>query len=334
MKTAFIPSFRGATHVPVLPEEHYDEMMTNSVEPLLQRHRVKGFLTVVRGVRLNYEYYPCADPVGAVVICHGFTESAEKFREMTYYFLEAGYSVFAYDHRGHGKSYREIEDTSLTHVSKFREYVTDLDWFLQKIVRPNAVNLPLFLYAHSMGGAIGGMYLSEHPVAFRRAVLTAPMIAPKTMNIPPALAGKAAGLVCLLGNGKKRVWSFGTFDENEAFELSPDTSHARFEYYRRKRVHYRHLRNTAPTYRWLREATGVTKLLLNKARCDTTQAPVLLFRAHLDWLVLPKAQETYVRRIPHGELVDVPESRHEIYMSENAVLQDYLDRILTFFSKQ
>lgn len=333
MKELFTPPYRGATHVDVLPEDRYDEVMVNQVEPLLQRHRTKGFLTIVRGMRLNYEYYLCADPVGAVVICHGFTESAEKYREMTYYFLQAGYSVFAYDQRGHGKSYREIDDTSLTHVGKFQEYVNDLDWFIQKIVRPNTVNLPLYLFAHSMGGAVGGIYLSKHPVTFRRAVLNAPMIAPKTYNVPPALTGLAAKFLCLTGKSKKRVFSFGEFDENEAFETAPDTSFARFEYYRQKRLHYRHLRNTAPTYGWLSQAAGVTRFLLNKRNCDTVQAPVLLFQADLDWLVLPGPQKKYVARIPHGELVHVPESRHEIFMSENPVLQSYLDQILTFFSK-
>ena len=164
MSETYSAPHRGASHVEILPESGFDETMVNEVEPLLQRYRVKGFLTIVRGTRLHYEYYLCSDPVGAVVLCHGFTESAEKYREMTYYFLQAGYSVFAPDLRGHGRSYREIEDPSLTHVGKFSEYVSDLDRFVEKIVRPNAVNLPLYLFGHSMGGAVAALYLSAHPV--------------------------------------------------------------------------------------------------------------------------------------------------------------------------
>jgi len=333
MSELYTAPFRGATHVEVIPEEGYDETMVCTVEPLLQRHRIKGFLAIVRGMRLYYEYYLCSDPVGAVVICHGFTESAEKYREMVYYFLQAGYSVFALDHRGHGRSYREMEDPSLTHVGKFQEYVSDLDWFIQKIVRPNAVNQPLYLYGHSMGGAIAGVYLSRNPVTFRRAVLNAPMIALNPDGWPYPLARLTAAAVCLAGNGKKRVMGFGPYEEEESFEESADSSFARFEYYRQKRLRYRHLRNTSPTYGWLLQALNVTKFLLNKNNCATVQAPVLLFRAEDDSLVRPDPIGKYAAMIPHGELVDVKGSKHEIYMAGNEILQPYVDRILSFFSK-
>ena len=324
---------RGAVHVDVISEQRYDEIMVTVVEPLLQRYRNKGFLTIVRGVRLNYEYYLCADPVGAVVISHGFTESAEKFREMIYYFLQAGYSVFALDHRGHGRSYREMENPNLVHVGKFQDYVDDFDRFIKRIVRPNAVNLPLYLFGHSMGGAVAAFYLSQHPVTFRRAVLNAPMIAPKTANFPLWLAEGLAFLMCLSGNGKKRVLNYGDFDENDPFETSAGTSLQRFEYYQQKRIHYRHLRTVTPTYGWLLQATRVTRALLNRSNCATVQAPVLLFQAEIEDYVRPEPQERYVARIPHGELIHVKDSKHEIYMSENSVLQPYLDQIFSFFSK-
>lgn len=333
MSETYSAPFRGATHIDVLPEKSFDEIMVNTVEPLLQRYRTKGFLTIVRGMRLHYEYYLCSDPVGAVVISHGFTESAEKYRELIYYFLQAGYSVFALDHRGHGRSYREIEDTSLTHIGKFSDYVADLDRFVQKIVRPNAVNHPLYLFGHSMGGAVAAMYLSQNPVTFRRAVLNAPMICPNTGRIPRGGAALLARLACLTGNAKKRVMGFESFDEEESFDESCDTSFARFEYYRQKRLHYRHLRNNSPTYGWLLQATGVTKPLLKKENCATVQAPVLLFRAEHDNMVRPKPQDTFIERIPHGELVEVKGAKHEIYMAENEILQPFLDEILTFFSK-
>lgn len=325
--------FRGATHIPVLSEANFDEVMVRTVEPLLQQYRNKGFLTIVRGMRLSYEYYLCADPVGAVVISHGFTESAEKFREMTYYFLQAGYSVFALDHRGHGRSYREMENPCLVHVGKFQDYVNDFDLFVKRIVRPNAVNLPLYLFGHSMGGAVAAMYLSQHPVTFRRAVLNAPMIAPKTANFPGWLAEALSFVMCVGGNAKKRVLNYGDFREEDSFELSPDSSRERFDYYHQKRIHYRHLRTSAPTYGWLLQAVGVTRTLLNRTNCATVQAPVLLFQAENEAFVRNEAQEKYIERIPHGELIKVADSKHEIYMAPNEILQPYLDEILTFFSK-
>jgi len=333
MSELYSAPYRGATHVEVLNEDRFEEEMVSTVEPLLQTYRNKGFLTIVRGMRLSYEYYLCSDPVGAVVICHGMTESAEKYREMIYYFLSAGYSVFALDHRGHGKSHRDTENLSLVHIGKFQDYVDDLDLFIRKIVRPNAVNLPLYLYAHSMGGGIGATYLSQHPVTFRRAVLNAPMIAPKTDWFPLWLAEATAAIITLFGSGKKRVYAFGEYDENESFEDSAGTSEARFDYYRQKRLRYRHLRTSAPTYGWLWQSAGVCRWLLHRGHCATVQAPVLLFQAEKDDYVRARPQKKYVQKIPHGELVRIAESKHEIYSSPNPVLQPYLDQILSFFAK-
>ena len=333
MTDTYVPEHRAATHIDVISEENYAEVMQNEVEPFLEKYRTEGALTIVRGKRLHYEYYLCSDPVGAVVICHGFTESAEKFREMSYYFLRAGYSVFAVDHRGHGRSYREVEDTSYTHVEKFREYVDDFDLFVQKIVKPNAMNLPLYLFSHSMGGAIGGMYLTRCPMEFRKAVMSSPMIAASTNGVPHFAAAAVTDLFCLFGQKKERVFLYHDFSENEKFESSCDDSFARFEYYRKKRVEFPYLRNNSATYGWLKQALGVTRTLLKKSACATVQAKVLLFQAGADDIVLLKPQEKYIARIPHGELRRIEGAKHELYMTPNAVLQPYLDQILTFFAK-
>lgn len=321
---------RGETHAHLLSEETYPQQMEEIVEPLLKRLRHKGFLTIVRGRRIHYEYYLCADPVGAVVLCHGFTESAEKYREMIYYFLNAGYSVFAPDLRGHGKSYRGQKNHTLIHVNRFRDYTDDLDLFIQRIVRPNAVNLPLHLFGHSMGGAVGALYLSLHPITFRKAVLSAPMIAPKTAQLPPWLARWMAFAACLSGNGKKPVIHQRGSNGND---LPPEELPPRVAYYRQKKQRYRHLQTSLATYRWLYQALSNTNVLLKRTNCEAVQATVLLFQAGLDTYVHNKHQDLYISRVPHGEKILFPEAKHGFPMAENEVLQPYVDRILSFFSK-
>ena len=218
-------------------------------------------------------------------------------------------------------------------MGKFQDYVNDFDLFVKRIVRPNAVNLPLYLFGHSMGGAVAAMYLSQHPVTFRRAVLNAPMISPKTANFPAWLAELLCLAMCLSGNGKKRILNYEEFSENDSFEISADTSLERFDYYHQKRIHYRHLRTSVPTYGWLLQSVRVTRNLLNRNNCATVQAPVLLFQAENDRFVRNEEQDKYIARIPHGELIKVPDCKHEIYMSPQNVLQPYLDEILSFFSK-
>lgn len=329
----FFPTDRGASHIEVLSEENYVQSMREQVEPALAATRHDGYLTVVRGMRIRYEFYLCSDPVGAVVLCHGFTESAEKMREFAWYLLRAGYSVFALDHRGHGRSYREPKDTSLTHIGKFEDYVSDLDLFVQKIVKPNAVNLPLCLYGHSMGGAIAGLYLSKHPVEFRKAILSSPMISAYTRGVPHWITSAVSRFYCLTGRAKARMFLYGKFDPEEKHGGGADHSKARSEYYQQKRIADPYLQNTAPTYSWLAQAMRVTRLLLRRSACAAIQAPVLLFQSGIDTYVLPEPQEKFISRIPHGELVRFPEARHGLYMSENEVFQPYLDRVLGFFAK-
>lgn len=62
------------------------------------------------------------------------------------------------------------------------------------------------------------------------------------------------------------------------------------------------------------------------------KTPVLLFQAGKDTLVTPGAQKEFIKRIPDGQLVVVPDIRHEIYRAPNSVLQPYLEMILNFMT--
>ena len=149
--------------VKLIPEKQYEQMMRTVVEPGLAAMREEIDMPLSTGGTMHAEVYNRLDARRAVVILHGYTESAEKFREMAWYFVSDGYSVFAMDHRGHGRSVREVEDKSVTHVDRFADYVRDLGDFMDAVVRPHMGDAPLCLYAHSMGGAIGALALMEHP---------------------------------------------------------------------------------------------------------------------------------------------------------------------------
>ena len=60
--------------------------------------------------------------------------------------------------------------------------------------------------------------------------------------------------------------------------------------------------------------------------------PVLLFQAETDTLVDPEAQAEFIQRIPNGRLVRVPGSKHEIYRSEDPILETYWDQLLAFLA--
>lgn len=313
----------------LIPEKQYDKMMRTVVEPGLAAMREDVDMPLFTGGTMHAEVYNRLDARRAVVILHGYTESAEKFREMAWYFVNDGYSVFAMDHRGHGRSVREVDDPSVTHVERFDDYVRDVGEFVEKVVRPRMGNAPLFLYAHSMGGAIGALTLIEHPDWFERAVLTAPMIAPVTRPLPNWVAGLMASFFCAIGKGKERAFVGKPFDPaSETFEASHDTSRARFEYYQKKRVAAEYLHNCAPTYSWIREGVGVTKRLLKDA--GRIKTPLLLCQAGQDTIVRLGPQERFVERAPGAKLVRFDAARHEIYASEDGVMREYVPTVLEF----
>ena len=205
--------------ISILPESNYAAVMTETVEPYLDSRRQEMDMPLSTGGTLHAEVYEQPDATRAVVILHGYTESAEKFREMTWYFLNEKFNVYAIDHRGHGKSVRKISDTSITHVDAFSDYLRDLEEFMSGVVLPRTEHLPRVLYAHSMGGAIGGMTLMNHPEYFARAVLTAPMIAPSSAPLPRWAGKLAADFMCAIGKREDRAFIGKPFSpENEPFE--------------------------------------------------------------------------------------------------------------------
>ena len=316
----------------LISETHYRQTMETVVEPQLAALREELSMPLSDGGSLHAELYEQPTATRAVVILHGYTESGEKFREMTWYFLQSGFNVYAIDHRGHGRSARQFKETYLTHVDHFADYVQDLEAFMQRVVLPRTQALPVCLYAHSMGGAVGGMMLQRHPEMFARAVLTAPMIAPSSAPFPQFVGAAIANVMCALGKAKEMAFIGKPFDPaSETFESSFSTSRARFDYYEQKRIHNAHLQNSAPTYGWVKEAIGVTKVLLDKEKDRAIKTPLLLCQASRDTVVRLPEQNAFVSQIPGAQLKAF-DAKHEIYMSCDAVLKDYVPSVIGFLS--
>ena len=121
---------------------HYAETMNGVVAPWLAARRTDVTVAGEGGKPLFCSRFDAERPRGTVVIVHGFTENADKYAELIHSLLRCGYSVVAYDQRGHGRSWRDpaITDISLTHVDRFVEYVADLksvcDAVLKAMPRP------------------------------------------------------------------------------------------------------------------------------------------------------------------------------------------------------
>ena len=315
-----------------ITEEGYAETMRDRVEPALAEIRREEDVPVRGGV-LHTEIYEPAGAERNLLLLHGFTESAEKFREMIWYFTQAGFRVVAPDQRGHGRSTRLHEDTSLTDVERFSDYADDAETLMDTDGLFDK-DLRSVLYGHSMGGAVAGGLLLRRPAYFSRAVLSSPMVAPSSAPLPMWLGKLCASACCLFGQKEKRAFIGKPYDpEAETFETSYDTSRARFSYYAAKRMARRELQNTSPTYRWVKNAVGVTRTLLNREAASRVETPVLICQAGRETVVLCPQMDAFAALLKDARIRRFESAKHEIYLSEDAVLREYAGTVVAFLKE-
>jgi alpha-beta hydrolase superfamily lysophospholipase len=121
---------------------------------LVDVRHLSGYFAGFGGVKLHYaswlpESGTGREPVVAVV--HGFGEHCARYAYLAGRLVERGFAVWAYDHRGHGRS-----GGVRGHIGNWTEYRDDLSSFLDRVAAPGGGGAPaVFLYAHSMGALIG-----------------------------------------------------------------------------------------------------------------------------------------------------------------------------------
>ncbi len=313
-----------------ISENGFAQAMKTTVEPYLKEISEDGFFDALDGKKIHYIFYKAENPQGNIVIAHGFTESTEKFLEMCYYFNKMNLNVFIVDHRGHGLSYRHNSDKEVVHINYFDQYVEDLHMFVENVVKKKALGLPLYLYSHSMGGAISVQHLQKYPGVFEKVILSSPMIQAKTAGIPPAIAAFATKLFILLGKEKEKVIGYKGFNPEKTYEDGNDTSEARFNYYHKKRIANENIRTAAPSNRWVNEAIKVTVKNLDKSKNEKITAKILLCQPEEDSTVYSDAEDKFIKLVKNGRLEKFYDCKHTIYNSIDPTVKAYLDTIEDF----
>jgi alpha-beta hydrolase superfamily lysophospholipase len=116
-----------------------------------------------------YRWDPAGQPRAAVQITHGMGEHARRYEHVAAALNEAGYVVYAQDHRGHGASV--ISKPGDLGEGGWPALVDDIGG-LSARVRDEQPGLPLVLLGHSMGSFAVQQYLLRHSWEVDAAVLT------------------------------------------------------------------------------------------------------------------------------------------------------------------
>ena len=335
-------------------EAHYAEEMEKTAEPYLAKRRKDLFFPAQqkkagkerlfpaqqkeagKNRKLHVVRYTADQPKGVLVISHGFTESAPKYEELAFYLLQAGYHVYLPEHMGHGTSYRMTEDPSMVYVDHWKRYVREL---LQVCHAAKSENpeLPLSLFAHSMGGGIGASAAATEPELFYRVVLSSPMIRPLTGKVPFADAKRIAAFACATERGTQYVVGQKPYQGIESFKQSSSLSRPRFRYYQQKREKEPLYHLNAASYGWLHAAAHLYRDLM-RSGWKRIEAPVLLFQAENDHLVSNRAQERMIRKMAErrpgmAKMVKVPGAKHELFGTRGRMLQTYWNMVFAFLEK-
>ncbi|MDO5040187.1 alpha/beta fold hydrolase [Clostridium sp.] len=296
---------------------------------LLNSVKEIGYFKGENNKDIYYEKYILPDEKGKIVISHGFTEFLGKYEEIIYYFLKNGYSVFGLEHRGHGRSgcFGKIDKTQVT-VEKFDYYIEDLKKFLDEIVKGSPENT--YLYAHSMGGAIGCIFLERYNGYFKKAILSTPMFKIKTGKISNKLAKLISGTMVRVGKGEDFIFGQKCFDEKFDLESAATSNEHRYRNYHNKLIENAELRRGGGSFTWLSESIKATEYLIDRENISNIDVPILLFQAGRDDFVEAEGHNKFNELCKNCNLVRFDNGKHELYLEMDEILHEYLDIIFNF----
>jgi alpha-beta hydrolase superfamily lysophospholipase len=124
------------------------------------------FTSPVDGLELACYEWDVAGPRGVVQVAHGLAEHSARYDRFARALNEAGYTVRACDHRGHGAS---IAGTPGDFgAAGFEALIADMAAYGAGLHG----DLPLFLFAHSMGSFAAQSVILDHSEQYAGVVLS------------------------------------------------------------------------------------------------------------------------------------------------------------------
>jgi alpha-beta hydrolase superfamily lysophospholipase len=131
------------------------------------------------GVVVTYYEYPLPEghtPKGVVQLAHGIGEHAGRYAHVAEALNDAGYAVFADDHRGHGQTGLAQWGGDVAQLGRLgpgglRAAEQDLRQ-LGRLIRRRHPSLPVVLLGHSWGSLMAQRIINKHAADYDGIVLT------------------------------------------------------------------------------------------------------------------------------------------------------------------
>jgi acylglycerol lipase len=140
--------------------------------------RLEGTFTGVAGGQIHWRAWKAREATAQVVIVHGYGEHGDRYTRLAERLAGEGFSVWANDHRGHG-----LSEGPRGLVTRLDDAVADVDRMLE-MARSAEPDLPIFMFAHSMGGTIGLRYALDHQDKLAGLVLSSAAVSMEGIEAP------------------------------------------------------------------------------------------------------------------------------------------------------
>ena len=294
--------------------------------PSLWQQAKQGAFTGVDGLTLRYAHLTPESPKGTVVIASGRTEGYLKYETLVRDLLQAGLEIYIWDHRGQGFSDRLTDNPFLGHVQRFDDYVEDMHTFLTQVVQPSGPK-KLYLVAHSMGGAVGTLYMLRHPETFDAAVFFAPMYG---INLPgPRWALEPVVSALAWWNRSQGTPGYipgGTDYQPVPFEENEMTQDAdRYQALLDLHQQVPQLQLGSPSNHWLMESFQAMDSILDQV--DKLRTPTMVMQAGADTVVDNQVMAQAVANSPALKMLTLPNARHELVAEIPAIRDQVMDAL-------
>lgn len=138
----------------------------------------EGHLDAGEGVRLFYRRWNAPAQRALCLVAHGLGEHGGRYAALAEALNAKGFSVWAADHRGHGRSGGRRGD-----CRGVNGFVDDLR-LLHQTARAAAPGAPVFLIGHSLGGLIALAYAVRYGSELKGVAVSSPALKLKTEPSP------------------------------------------------------------------------------------------------------------------------------------------------------
>jgi alpha-beta hydrolase superfamily lysophospholipase len=137
-------------------------------------------ITNCQGLLLySQEWLPDHDMKGVILLVHGLGEHCGRYQIISEQLARAGFGILRFDLQGHGKS-----QGKRGHMNSYDAILDDIQ-VIAEDASTRFHHIPLFIYGHSLGGALVLYYVLSRKPVMAGAIITSPALSSKD-PVPPA----------------------------------------------------------------------------------------------------------------------------------------------------